>query len=220
MWKAIGKVRRFSLPAHQVVGIPALSPTMTHGNLASWKLKQGDSMSAGDVVCEIETDKAIVDFEAQDDLFLAKILIEEGAQDVPVGTPMMVTVEEEEDIAAFADFVPEKPESRELPKEAIPPAKDEVPVDNGEPVTPVDFLVQSQTVNEEKKGATVEKSAGRKTPATDGNKSSNIGNKLSNIGNTSSNAGESGEGKSKSSANLKSADDRTGFVKRNPLLFR
>jgi acetyl/propionyl-CoA carboxylase alpha subunit len=55
--------------------MPALSPTMTEGNIASWKIKEGDSFSAGDVLLEIETDKAQMDVEAQDDGILAKILV-------------------------------------------------------------------------------------------------------------------------------------------------
>mmetsp|Transcript_7643 Transcript_7643/g.16721 ORF Transcript_7643/g.16721 Transcript_7643/m.16721 type:complete len:182 (+) Transcript_7643:288-833(+) len=77
---------------------------METGNIAGWTLKEGEAISAGSPVCEIETDKATVDFEAQDDGFLAKILMDAGASDVPVGTPIGVVVEEEADIAAFANF--------------------------------------------------------------------------------------------------------------------
>ena len=62
-----------SLPPHQVVGLPALSPTMETGNIASWKLSEGAEFAPGDILCEIETDKATVDFEAQDEGFLAKV---------------------------------------------------------------------------------------------------------------------------------------------------
>jgi pyruvate/2-oxoglutarate dehydrogenase complex dihydrolipoamide acyltransferase (E2) component len=55
--------------------MPALSPTMTEGNIATWKIKEGDSFSAGDVLLEIETDKAQMDVEAQDDGILAKITV-------------------------------------------------------------------------------------------------------------------------------------------------
>lgn len=58
--------------------MPALSPTMTEGNIASWKIKEGDSFSAGDVLLEIETDKAQMDVEAQDDGILAKITVCQG----------------------------------------------------------------------------------------------------------------------------------------------
>ena len=58
--------------------MPALSPTMTSGNLASWKKVEGDAIGVGDVIAEIETDKATVDYESQDEGFLAKIIVKEG----------------------------------------------------------------------------------------------------------------------------------------------
>jgi biotin carboxyl carrier protein len=69
------------LPYHLVVGLPALSPTMESGTLAEWYLKEGDSFSAGDGLAKIETDKAAMDFEAQDDGFVAKLLIPAGGND-------------------------------------------------------------------------------------------------------------------------------------------
>ncbi|CAI5732668.1 unnamed protein product [Peronospora farinosa] len=93
-----------SLPDHEVVGLPALSPTMEVGTIAKWNKQEGDPISAGDVVCEVETDKAVVDFEATDDSYLAKILVQSGSGEVAVGKPIFVTVMEEEDIAAFKDF--------------------------------------------------------------------------------------------------------------------
>jgi len=95
--------RALSLPAHKVVGLPALSPTMEGGTIAAWKVQEGGSFSAGDVVAEIETDKATVDFEAQDDGIIAKIFVEAGSE-TKVGDPIMVVVEEWEDVAAFKDF--------------------------------------------------------------------------------------------------------------------
>jgi pyruvate dehydrogenase E2 component (dihydrolipoamide acetyltransferase) len=92
------------LPYHIVVGMPALSPTMETGVLAEWYLPEGSAFSAGAVLAKIETDKASIDFEAQDDGVIAKILVEAGSADIPCGTPIMVTVEELEDAAAFADF--------------------------------------------------------------------------------------------------------------------
>jgi Biotin-requiring enzyme len=97
------------LPYHIVVGMPALSPTMETGILAEWYLEEGAGFSAGDALAKIETDKASIDFEAQDDGFIAKILMEAGTgADITVGTPIMVTVEEEEEVAAFANFVLEE----------------------------------------------------------------------------------------------------------------
>ena len=65
--------------------MPALSPTMTQGAIGTWQKVPGDKISPGDVLVEIETDKAQMDFECQDDGYLAKILLESGEKDVPVG---------------------------------------------------------------------------------------------------------------------------------------
>jgi pyruvate dehydrogenase E2 component (dihydrolipoamide acetyltransferase) len=65
--------------------MPALSPTMTAGNIGTWQKKPGDTLAPGDVLVEIETDKAQMDFEFQEDGVLAKILKESGEKDVPVG---------------------------------------------------------------------------------------------------------------------------------------
>src|SRR5262249_10909701 len=64
--------------------MPALSPTMEKGNLSKWLKKEGDKVKAGDVIAEIETDKATMEYEAIDDGVLAKIVVPEGTQDVPV----------------------------------------------------------------------------------------------------------------------------------------
>jgi pyruvate dehydrogenase E2 component (dihydrolipoamide acetyltransferase) len=78
---------------------------MESGSIAAWNLKEGDSFVAGDVFCSVETDKATVDFEAQDDGVLARILAEAGPAEIKVGAPIMVTVDSKDDVAAFADFV-------------------------------------------------------------------------------------------------------------------
>ena len=96
--------RWFSLPSHEVVGLPALSPTMEQGTIAKWSVEEGAAFAAGDVICEIETDKATVDFEAQDDGVVAKYLQPAGAE-VAVGAPIMVVVEDTADAGAFSDFV-------------------------------------------------------------------------------------------------------------------
>jgi pyruvate dehydrogenase E2 component (dihydrolipoamide acetyltransferase) len=94
------------LPYHVVIGMPALSPTMDSGALAEWHVAEGDSFIAGDALAKIDTDKASMDFEAQDDGYVAKILIPAGnGEDIPVGTPMFITVEEEAFLAAFKDYV-------------------------------------------------------------------------------------------------------------------
>jgi len=76
--------------------MPALSPTMTEGNLARWLKAEGDAVAAGDVIAEIETDKATMEVEAIDDGILGKILVPEGTEDVAVNTPIAVILEEGE----------------------------------------------------------------------------------------------------------------------------
>jgi pyruvate dehydrogenase E2 component (dihydrolipoamide acetyltransferase) len=74
-----------SFPPHTVVKMPALSPTMTAGNIGAWQKKAGDSIAPGDVLVEIETDKAQMDFEFQEEGVIAKILKDAGEKDVAVG---------------------------------------------------------------------------------------------------------------------------------------
>ncbi|KZM28750.1 dihydrolipoyllysine-residue acetyltransferase [Ascochyta rabiei] len=93
-----------SYPAHTVVSMPALSPTMTAGNIGAWQKKVGDSIAPGDVLVEIETDKAQMDFEFQEEGTIAKILRNAGDKDVAVGSPIAVMVDEGEDVSAFETF--------------------------------------------------------------------------------------------------------------------
>ena len=81
--------------------MPALSPTMTEGNIAKWNLKEGDSFSAGDVILEIETDKATMDVEAQDDGVLFKIMQPDGSKGVQVGQRIAVLAEEGDDLSSL-----------------------------------------------------------------------------------------------------------------------
>ncbi|VAI76006.1 unnamed protein product [Triticum turgidum subsp. durum] len=81
-----------------VIGMPALSPTMNQGNITKWRKQEGDKIEVGDVICEIETDKATLEFETLEEGYLAKILVPEGSKDVQVGQPIYVTVEESDDI--------------------------------------------------------------------------------------------------------------------------
>ncbi|AET40146.1 dihydrolipoyllysine-residue acetyltransferase Ecym_5391 [Eremothecium cymbalariae DBVPG len=113
-----------SYPPHTIINMPALSPTMTQGNLAVWSKKEGDSLSPGEVIAEVETDKAQMDFEFQEEGYLAKILVPEGTKDIPVNKPIAVYVEEEGDVAAFSDFKLEKPDAASSPA-AAPAAKEE-----------------------------------------------------------------------------------------------
>uniref|UniRef100_A0A665UTH8 Dihydrolipoamide acetyltransferase component of pyruvate dehydrogenase complex n=1 Tax=Echeneis naucrates TaxID=173247 RepID=A0A665UTH8_ECHNA len=79
------------------VQMPALSPTMEEGNIVKWLKKEGEAVAAGDALCDIETDKAVVTLESNDDGVLAKILIEEGSRNVRLGTPIALLVEEGQD---------------------------------------------------------------------------------------------------------------------------
>src|SRR6516164_339249 len=80
--------------------MPALSPTMEKGNLTKWRKKEGDKVSPGDVIAEIETDKATMDYEAVDEGVLAKIVVPEGTADVPVNQLIAVLAGEGEDLKA------------------------------------------------------------------------------------------------------------------------
>src|SRR5262245_45788232 len=82
--------------------MPALSPTMEEGTLAKWLVKEGDTVSSGDILAEIETDKATMEFEAVDEGKIAKILIPEGSDGVKVGTPIAILAGEGEDVSAAA----------------------------------------------------------------------------------------------------------------------
>ena len=92
--------------------MPALSPTMEKGNLARWLKKEGDKVKAGDVIAEIETDKATMEYEAIDDGTLGKIVVAEGTQDVPVNQVIAVLLEEGEDAGAIKSAPAAKPAAK------------------------------------------------------------------------------------------------------------
>ena len=104
--------------------MPALSPTMEKGNLAKWLKKEGDRVKSGDIIAEIETDKATMEVEAADEGTLGKILVPEGTADVAVNTPIALILSEGEDKSAIKDSKPapaakaEKPEAKSEPKPA------------------------------------------------------------------------------------------------------
>ena len=100
--------------------MPALSPTMTEGNLAKWHKKEGDAVKPGDVIAEIETDKATMEFEAIDEGTIGKILVPEGAQGVKVNQPIAVLLEEGEDKSALANVKPAAAPSPHLPPHPNP----------------------------------------------------------------------------------------------------
>ena len=102
--------------------MPALSPTMEKGNLAKWLKKEGDSVKSGDIIAEIETDKATMEVEAADEGTLGKILVPEGTADVAVNTPIAVILSEGE---TSSDIKASKPAQQEKAAESAPPAKAE-----------------------------------------------------------------------------------------------
>jgi pyruvate dehydrogenase E1 component beta subunit len=103
--------------------MPALSPTMEKGNLAKWHKKEGDTVKSGDVIAEIETDKATMEVEAVDEGTLGKILVPEGTNDVAVNTPIAMILGEGEDASALKDGG--GPARQQKAAEAAPPAKAE-----------------------------------------------------------------------------------------------
>jgi pyruvate dehydrogenase E1 component beta subunit len=100
--------------------MPALSPTMEKGNLAKWLKKEGDRVKSGDIIAEIETDKATMEVEAADEGTLGKILVPEGTADVAVNTPIAVILSEGEDKSAIKAA---KPAQQQKAAESAPPAK-------------------------------------------------------------------------------------------------
>lgn len=103
--------------------MPALSPTMEKGNLAKWLKKEGDKVKSGDVIAEIETDKATMEVEAVDEGTIAKILVPEGTQDVPVNDIIAVLAGEGEDVKAAGAGAASAPKAEAPKKEAAPEAK-------------------------------------------------------------------------------------------------
>jgi pyruvate dehydrogenase E2 component (dihydrolipoamide acetyltransferase) len=115
--------------------MPALSPTMEKGNLAKWLKKEGDKVKAGDVIAEIETDKATMEVEAVDEGTIAKIMVAEGTADVPVNQVIAVLAEEGEDASAAAKAVPSAAKPQAVPPKSVVPAEEPGP-----------SLAKSQTV--------------------------------------------------------------------------
>src|ERR1700761_2686304 len=102
--------------------MPALSPTMEKGNLAKWLKKEGDKVKSGDVIAEIETDKATMEVEAVDEGTIAKILVPEGTQDVPVNDVIAVLAGDGEDVKAAGASAGAKPAAAPAPAKAEAPA--------------------------------------------------------------------------------------------------
>src|SRR5438105_14941742 len=107
--------------------MPALSPTMEKGNLAKWLKKEGDPVKAGDIIAEIETDKATMEVEAADEGVLAKIFVPEGTQDIPVNQPIAVLAGEGEDVKSVAASDTAKVEPKQPAPKPQPPAQPSAP---------------------------------------------------------------------------------------------
>ncbi|XP_074656975.1 dihydrolipoyllysine-residue acetyltransferase component of pyruvate dehydrogenase complex, mitochondrial-like [Tubulanus polymorphus] len=122
-----------SLPDHFKITLPALSPTMELGTIISWEKKEGDQLSEGDLLAEIETDKATMGFETPEEGFLAKVLVAAGTKDIPIGKLLCIIVNDESDVAAFANYEA----SEETPTKSPTPAPAE-PQPQSEPMKPVE----------------------------------------------------------------------------------
>jgi pyruvate dehydrogenase E1 component beta subunit len=123
--------------------MPALSPTMEKGNLAKWLKKEGDTVKSGDVIAEIETDKATMEVEAVDEGTLGKILVPEGTNDVAVNTPIAMILAEGEDKSALADgksapagAETAEPARQQKAAESAPPAETAEPAKKAEAPAP------------------------------------------------------------------------------------
>lgn len=108
-----------------VFRMPAMSPTMTEGGVVSWKFQPGEAFAAGDVLLEVETDKATIDVETTDDGVMWEILVNDGATGIPVGQPIAFLAEEGDDLATMAKPALDAPKAAEPKKEAAPEPKAE-----------------------------------------------------------------------------------------------
>src|ERR1700739_4225496 len=103
--------------------MPALSPTMTEGNVTKWLKREGEEVHSGDVLAEIETDKATMEFETVDDARLGKILVPEGAQGIKVNQPIALLLGEGEDASALEKLDAPAPKAVPTQPPAQPPAQ-------------------------------------------------------------------------------------------------
>ena len=119
--------------------MPALSPTMEEGTLAKWLVKEGDKVASGDILAEIETDKATMEFEAVDEGTVAKILVPEGSEGVKVGAPIAILAGEGEDASKAAAAAPKADTAAPAPPKPTPePKADATPKSAPPPQVPVE----------------------------------------------------------------------------------
>ncbi len=132
--------------------MPALSPTMAEGTLAKWHVSEGDSISAGDLLAEIETDKAVMEFEAVEDGIVGKLLVSEGEAGIAVNTPVAVLLEQGESLDDAKDFAPqaEQPTIAETQSVGDPPALPATvaPAATGPKTSPADALPRNEAGQE------------------------------------------------------------------------
>ena len=103
--------------------MPALSPTMEEGTLAKWNVKVGDVVVPGDILAEIETDKATMEFETIDEGTIGAILVAEGTEGIPVNLPILILLEPGDDVGMLSDVegeLPDAPSVKSVPVEAAP----------------------------------------------------------------------------------------------------
>src|SRR5215467_8519982 len=146
--------------------MPALSPTMEKGNLAKWLKKEGDPVKAGDIIAEIETDKATMEVEAADEGVLAKIVVPEGTTDVPVNQLIAVLAGEGEDVKTAAEQA-----SQSAPPAAPSPAPNKTADAEASPSAPPGSGNGQEAPTQPTPGprpAAVEAAAPRAAPRTNG----------------------------------------------------
>jgi pyruvate dehydrogenase E1 component beta subunit len=136
--------------------MPALSPTMEEGTLAKWLVKEGDAVTSGMILAEIETDKATMEFEAVDEGVMGKILIPEGTEGVKVNTPIAVLVEEGEEVPAEAPAAAKAEAPTEAPAAAPAAAAPAAPRVDRSPDWPEGTETKAQTVREALRDAMAE----------------------------------------------------------------
>ena len=138
--------------------MPALSPTMEEGTLAKWMVKEGDVVAAGDIIAEIETDKATMEFEAVDEGIIGQIIVAEGSENVKVNSPIATILAEGEPAAAQPSAAPPAPSQAEAPAPAAAPANAATAAlaPNTAPDWPEGTTLKQQTVREALRDAMAE----------------------------------------------------------------
>lgn len=110
-----------NLPSHELVTLPNLSPTMESGRIVSWEKEEGDFIGEGEVLAMIETDKATMEMETPEEGYLAKIVKPGGSKDIPINELICIIVSDEDDVAAFKDYVVSDAATPTAPAPPTPP---------------------------------------------------------------------------------------------------